>query len=207
MEKRDILIALGFLAWLAFLYHYVGYGSLVIGFTVLGGFIGWQVWPRLLKPRLAYVLEVSESFVVAVYEFPKRELKEWKLEGDLRGLFRSKSGETLIIADKVDFKNKVIHLAWSHQLSNLAFLAHARSFKLAKELAGRYADELANYKLLISKLVRILRHELISDLTKPVTAHIKELEVRPEEREELGAIVPAQAGGEGGEQEGEAPAT
>ena len=77
MEKRDILIVLGFLAWLVFLYHYVGWGGLVIIFTILGAVIGWQVWPRLLKPRLGYVIEVSDNFVVAVYEIPKRLLKEF----------------------------------------------------------------------------------------------------------------------------------
>ena len=73
---RKILIVLG--AIFVGFALYQAFEMWIFEAIMAGAAISWAMWSSVLKVPATYVLVVPETFEIALYEFPKAELKNWK---------------------------------------------------------------------------------------------------------------------------------
>jgi len=150
-------------------YVFEWYG--VAGF-VLGVIVMTPVFYRLVKPAGSYVIEAKPTGEVNLFYFPDPFLEKWILEGDLKFSYHTRKGKPVLIADEVDFDNKLIRLAWSHELSIFEFMRHAEAFIWAREELHRQTMKNAKLELTLGELFALGVEENVEWALRPVLARL-----------------------------------
>jgi len=109
--------------------------------------------------RLVFVLHFSEdvedSEKIAIFDIPEKKFSDFKVLGGNRVEFNTLSGQSLIVADDIDFEGKTITNPWFSELSNLEFFKQKNAFRQLKDwlvdLYSEHAELMANREALLLK--------------------------------------------------------
>ncbi len=149
------LIAIGVVLYLAYR---------IFSFYVFLGFflalpLTYVFFDMILKvpSRLVFVLHFSEdiedSEKIAIFNIPEKKFSDFKLKGGNRVEFNTLSGQSLIVADDIDFEEKTITNPWFSELSNLEFFKQKNAFRQLKDwlvdLYSEHAELMANREALL----------------------------------------------------------
>ena len=164
-------------------YVFEWYG--VAGFT-LGVFVFIPVFYKLLKPAGAYVVEAKPTGEVNLFYFPDPTLEKYAILGDLKFSYHTKKGKPVLIADEVDFDNKLIRLAWSHELSVFEFMRDVSTFVWCRDELYKQAKKNALLEGALADLVALGVEEQVEWAVKPV---LRKLGLEEEEIEKAISIL------------------
>ena len=164
----------------------VGYGT-YYAFDVYGlaGFgIGLPifiiVFRRLLKPAGTYVIEARETGMVNMFYFPDEVLENFSIQGDMKFAYHTRRGKPVLIADRIDFDNRLIQLAWSHNLSHFEFMRDMRAFVWCRDELYNQARKNAILEATLSDLIAVAQEEQLAWAVAPV---LRRLGIEEEEIE------------------------
>ena len=109
--------------------------------------------------RLVLVLHFAEdpedSEKIAIFDIPEKKFQEFEFQGDNRVEFNTLTGQSLVVADNIDFKRRLIKAPWFAELSNLEFFKEKQAFQRVKEwvihLFSERAEVMANREMMLLK--------------------------------------------------------
>ncbi|RLE68573.1 MAG: hypothetical protein DRJ43_05360 [Thermoprotei archaeon] len=164
----------------------VGYGT-YYAFDVYGlaGFgtglpIFIIVFRRLLRPAGTYVIEARETGMVNLFYFPDEILERYAIEGDMKFAYHTRKGKPVLIADHIDFDNRLIQLAWSHHLSHFEFMRDMSVFVWCRDALYEQTRKNALLEGALADLVALGVEEQVDWAVRPV---LRRLGIEEEEVE------------------------
>ena len=159
-----VLILLGLIGYGVW-YVFELYG--VAGFT-LGVLVFIPVFYKLLKPAGTYVVEAKPTGEINLFYFPDPLFEKWAIEGDLRFSYHTKKGKPVIVAERVDFDDKLIQICWSHKLSTFEFMRRIDAFIFAREALHEQTMRNAKLELMLGELFALGVQENVEWALKPI---------------------------------------
>lgn len=180
---------------------FLAFGVFIFGSLIITFLISCILLVKIVEVPTEYFIEAriegkkdkedkekvkSTNFVLNEFAIPVELLKDFTIEGDTTTKWKSKSGKTRSIVEKIDFKNKVISYPWFSKISDFEFMVDKNTFYLCKDmfqeqnkslLINEHTREL-HYQLELSKMYRSLntdksKDEVFKDYEKNLEAKIK----------------------------------
>ncbi len=111
--------------------------------------------PSRLVLVLHFAEDLEDSEKIAIFDIPEKKFSDFRVRGGNRVEFNTLSGQSLIVADDIDFEEKTITNPWFSELSNLEFFKQKNAFRQLKDwlvdLYSEHAELMANREALLLK--------------------------------------------------------
>lgn len=131
------------------------YGVLV--YAGANGF-GYFFWDSIITIPSTAVLDVTNADrEIRVWLIPDAMLPEFDIKG-LAQTYRDQFNTDVIIADHVDFENRIIRCAYSHEVSNLNLAMDEHALETAKEDTLQLYKENAELRDLLDVIIEKRLH-------------------------------------------------
>ncbi len=109
--------------------------------------------PSRLVLVLHFAEDLEDSEKIAIFIIPEKKFSDFHVKGGNRVEFNTLSGQSLIVADDIDFEEKTITNPWFSELSNLEFFKQKNAFRQLKDwlvdLYSEHAELMANREALL----------------------------------------------------------
>lgn len=90
--------------------------------------------------------EKPRNHVFNEYKIPNDLLKSYTLKGSTIVKFKNKTGDTINIVERIDFKNKIIYYPWFSNLSDWDFYIYEETFKICKQKLEEQTRDLRRHE-------------------------------------------------------------